>query len=354
MATNFSHLSLPPGQIQIDNLAQLDQVMADNPQAVMDYILTLHEDSKWLNIIEANENRKLKLAQDIEKRDKQEKQMAEIEDQLPGFLAAVLPPTVAIIWSAVIPVTSSNIWDFPPWSSEFRIISENFPLVMWHVIIPFSFMVLIHIVSFTRGYSYSKLSPTYNQIGSLNLGMERRREQLINNDRFPYVGQGQEVKRGATYLTRTRLFADYVGNLHAGSPFSTWNCVSSSCVLLPALLVFLRSLFSSWEQESVNCAGLWVRGVYVLLTVPLSWLSWNHGLQVGFDFGMGCFAKRLRSECLRKDLELVKGEVSRKERLEALVREILQEEMVGVDEKDTEKFEFHRMAVDMIVKRIRC
>jgi hypothetical protein len=50
----------------------------------------------------------------------------------------------------------------------------------------------------------------------------------------------------------------------------------------------------------------------------------------------------------------VKGEVSRKERLEALVREILQEEMVGVDEKDTEKFEFHRMAVDMIVKRIRC
>jgi hypothetical protein len=97
-----------------------------------------------------------------------------------------------------------------------------------------------------------------------------------------------------------------------------------------------------------------VRGVYVLLTVPLSWLSWNHGLQVGFDFGMGCFSKRLRSECLRKDLELEKGEVSRKDRLEALVRDILQEEMVGVDEKDTEKFEFHRMAVDMIVRRIRC
>jgi hypothetical protein len=130
MATKFSHLSLPPGQIQIDNLAQLDQVMADNPQAVMDYILTLREDSKWLNIIETNENRKLKLAQDIEKRDKLEKQMGEIEDRLPGFLAAELPPMAAIIWSAVIPVTSSNIWDFPPWSSEFRIISENFPLVM--------------------------------------------------------------------------------------------------------------------------------------------------------------------------------------------------------------------------------
>lgn len=80
----------------------------------------------------------------------------------------------------------------------------------------------------------------------------------------------------------------------------------------------------------------------------------EHGREVGFYFGMGCFAKRLRSECLRKDLELEKGEVSRKDRLEALVREILQEEMVEVDEKDTEKFEFHRMAVDVIVKRIRC
>ena len=75
---------------------------------------------------------------------------------------------------------------------------------------------------------------------------------------------------------------------------------------------------------------------------------------MGFYFGMGCFAKALRSECLRKDLELEKGEVSCKDRLEALVREILQEEMVGVDEKDTEKFEFHRMAVDVIVKRIQC
>lgn len=65
------------GQIQIDNLAQLDQVMADNPQAFMDYILTLREDSKWLNIIEENENRKLKMAQHIEKRDKEEKQIEE-------------------------------------------------------------------------------------------------------------------------------------------------------------------------------------------------------------------------------------------------------------------------------------
>ena len=76
-------------------------------------------------------------------------------------------------------------------------------------------------ISFTRGYSYSKLSPTYNQTGSLNLGIERRIEQLINNDPFPFVGQGEEVKRGATYFIRTRLFADYVGNLHAGSLFST-------------------------------------------------------------------------------------------------------------------------------------
>lgn len=45
MATSSSQLSRPPGQIQIDNLAQLDQVMTDNPQAVMDYILTLREDS---------------------------------------------------------------------------------------------------------------------------------------------------------------------------------------------------------------------------------------------------------------------------------------------------------------------
>lgn len=69
---------------------------------------------------------------------------------------------------------------------------------------------------------------------------------------------------------------------------------------------------------------------------------------------MRCFAKILRSECLRKDLELEKGEVSRKDPLEALVREILHEEMVEEDEKDTEKFEFHKIAVDVIVKRIRC
>jgi hypothetical protein len=100
MATKFSPLSLPPGQIQIDNLAQLDQVMADNPQAVMDYILTLREGSKWLNIIETNENRKLKLAQDIEKRDKLEKQMGEIGNRLPGFIAAGLPPIAAIIFGS--------------------------------------------------------------------------------------------------------------------------------------------------------------------------------------------------------------------------------------------------------------
>ena len=69
---------------------------------------------------------------------------------------------------------------------------------------------------------------------------------------------------------------------------------------------------------------------------------------------MECFAKTLRSECLRKDLELEMGEFSRKDRLEALGREILQEEMVEVDEKDTEKFGFHMVVVDVIVKRIRC
>jgi hypothetical protein len=226
MATNSSQLSLPPGQIQIDNLAQLDQVMADNPQAVVDYILTLRKDSKWLNIIEENANGKLKMAQNIGKRDKEEKQMEEIEDRLPCFPDALVLPTVAIIFSAGFPLMFSNIWDgFPPWSSEFRIISENFPLVMWHVIIPFSFMVLIYIISFTRAYSSSKLSPTYTQTGSSNLGMQRRREQLINNDPFPFGGRVGEVKKGPTYLTLTRLFADYVGNLHAGSPFSTWNCV---------------------------------------------------------------------------------------------------------------------------------
>ena len=66
--------------------------------------------------------------------------------------------------------------------------------------------------------------------------------------------------------------------------------------------------FLHGEMELVNCVGLWAKGVYLLLTLPLCWLSWDHGLKVGFYFGMGCFAKRLRSECLRKDLELEKGE----------------------------------------------
>lgn len=133
-------MSRPLRQIQIDNLARLGQVTADNPQAVMDYILTLREDSKWLNVIEENANRKLKLAQHIEKRDKEEKQMEEIEDGLPDLLTALLPPTVAIIFSAGIPLMFSNIWDgFPLWSPEFGKTAENFPLVMWHVIIPLSF-----------------------------------------------------------------------------------------------------------------------------------------------------------------------------------------------------------------------
>lgn len=130
--------------------------------------------------------------------------MEEIEDRLPCFPDALLPPTVAIIFSAGIPLMFSNIWDgFPPWSSEFRIISENFPLVMWQVIIPFSYMILIYIISLTRGYSSSKLSPTYTQTGSSNLGMERRREQLINNDLFSFGGLVGEV-RGARHISLLR------------------------------------------------------------------------------------------------------------------------------------------------------
>ncbi len=72
---------------------------------------------------------------------------------------------------------------------------------------------------FHRSHAVLKLKHT--KLPRSNLGMERLREQLINNDPFPFGGRVVGVKRGPTYLTLTLLFADYVGNLHAGSPFST-------------------------------------------------------------------------------------------------------------------------------------
>ena len=67
---------------------------------------------------------------------------------------------------------------------------------------------------------------------------------------------------------------------------------------------------------------------------------------------MQTIATRLRRECLRQGMELEKGEASGRDRLEALLREILQEGVVS-EEKDSETLVYERMVIDSIVERIR-
>jgi hypothetical protein len=61
-------------------------------------------------------------------------------------------------------------------------------------------------------------------------------------------------------------------------------------------------------------------------------------------------AKRLRKKCLRKGPELEKGEAGDMDRLKPLVREIMQEGMVGVEENVLKTL---REIIDLIVKQIR-
>jgi len=93
----------------------------------------------------------------------------------------------------------------------------------------------------------------------------------------------------------------------------------------------------------------------MLAVLALGWTAWVIGRVTRWRFEMGSNAKELRRECLRKGWELEKGGSTHgRDQLEALVREILKEGMVGEGQKDVETLDSERMIIDSIIKRIRC
>jgi hypothetical protein len=106
-------------------------------------------------------------------------------------------------------------------------------------------------------------------------------------------------------------------------------------------------------MSSKSCVGPWAKAGLVFSVLAIGWILWVGGRVTGWHFEMGNVAKRLRRECLRKGMELGKGESTDKDRLEALVRELLQEK-VGEDERSPEALAYEKMVLDSIIERIRC
>ena len=69
---------------------------------------------------------------------------------------------------------------------------------------------------------------------------------------------------------------------------------------------------------------------------------------------MGRVARRLRWECLRNSVGLDNWGASPKQRLAALVTEIMQDKVAGEEIKSEETLENENMYIETIIKRIRC
>jgi hypothetical protein len=226
---------------------------------------------------------------------------------------------------------------------------------MWHWIIPFSFTLFLFTVGCVQGYSYTVLSQADNQKDDSMLGIKRCAAQFARKTLCPlgYMTGGREE----TALRLTQRFAGYVGNPQAGSAFSRWNTVGIPYSQLLISLFLCCFPFLNWQEEGRdggNCVGHLAKGGLMLVVLALGWDMWVHGRVAGWYFEMQSIAKRLRRECLRQGMELEKGEASSRDRLEALLREILQEGVVEKDEKDSETLVYERMVIDSIVERIRC
>jgi hypothetical protein len=293
--------------------------MVDDPQAVRDYILYLREDSKTLNDIQERHIRKQKLFRDIEQRNKKEGQKKKIEDQSSSDRAVFEPLALVTTASFLFIITFSNIvHGIPPCSLQFALIRKNRLTAMWHWIIPCSFIFFWYIAGYVRGHSCTKLSPLDVEKGSSSFGIKRRVAQFSVKSPLDYlIGPG---RKDGLYITCMQHFADYVGNLKAGSYFSSWHNVGSAYSFLIASLVLCCFPFFNYEEEgmsSKSCVGPWAKAGLVLTGLVMGWFSWVGGSVTGWLFEMGNVAERLRKECLRKGMKLKEGESTGKDRLEA-------------------------------------
>jgi hypothetical protein len=160
--------------------------------------------------------------------------------------------------------------------------------------------------------------------------------------------------RDMLYITPTRAFADYVSNLRAGSAFSNCHVGRLYGFFLNTLIICCFP-FLKWENGSdETCIGPWAKARLVLAVLALASFAWVHGRLAGFFFGMGRCAKKLRRYCLSQGIELERGETSGRDRLEALVRELLQEENPKEEEKSPNGRTYENTVADIVVKRIDC
>lgn len=360
MATNPSQIPLSHELHHVDNLSRLKQAMTDNPQAVMDYIMRLRGESEAARR-DLNDTKKElmrihrpKSSRTFEQRTMEQEQKETIVAELPSTRGVLEPLSFVIVVSFFFLITFSNIlYGIPPWSPQFELIRKNcLTATMWHWIIPFSFILFLFTIGCMQSYSYTKISPTDNQKDNSRLGIKKRAAQFASGRPYPLNGPGEEMA-----LHLTQLFADYVGIPQAGSPFSRWYTIGKAYAMLLDSLILCCFPFITWQKggrEDVSCVGHWAKGGLMLAVLALGLIAWLQGIVTGWYFGMEGIAKRLRRECLRKGAELEQGEGGDRERLEALVREILQEVMVREKEKDAETLASEKVVIDSIVKRIRC
>lgn len=269
MATSLPQIALPKELHHVDNIAQLNQAMTANPQAVIDYIMYLRGENEVAQRALNDTQKELmqiscpKSSRTFEQRNMKHEQKENIATE---FLnTGDLGPLVLITISAsacFLPAFSNILYGILPWSSQFELIRNNcFTATMSHWITPFSFILLLFIVGYLQGFSHTKIFPTDNQKDNSRFGIKRRVAQFASNPPYPlgYLNDSEEQRT----LCLTQLFADYVGNPRVGSSFSKWRTIGHGYALLVNSVMLCFFPFITWQKggrNDVNCVGNWAKG----------------------------------------------------------------------------------------------
>lgn len=345
-----------PSVQQGTDLTNLDKILTErmefNPKGVMEYIRYLREDDEAarqkVSEIEEKLLRSYKSAQDTERKRK-------IEEELPRSFAwdiLVIGIFVSVFFTSFFSYVGWRIATSGPYDELMR--KHSFA-ILWHCVISCSILSFCFIVGFVQGCLRSKISPSDLRKQNITFGVKRRAHQFHMQRPHFLFGPVKKDDPDMLHITLVRTFADYVGNTRDGSPFSNWRNIGSANNLHLDSITLCCLVLLVWKNENdERCVGPWSRVGFTLIVLAMAWTLWVTGKSAGWFWRMGRLAQRLRKNCLSQDMELEKGEAAGRDRLEVLVRELLQEENIGEKEKSPEGKVYEETVACIIVKRIRC
>ncbi len=125
MTTEFPQVVPPIEKHHIDDISQLNRAMTDNPQAVMDYVTSLHKDRHKLNEIEKKEARTREQSRALKEQDKERDRKRRVSESLPAISNILLVAAIMFGQSSCFVLLFSSIpYGILPWSPQFQFIAK--------------------------------------------------------------------------------------------------------------------------------------------------------------------------------------------------------------------------------------